>query len=149
MGDGQSRQHGGDAQDSVAWISIYIPGGQRTVRDELEVDDWRPSGNTTRILHTDCGGPSRPAGTGSHRTCMSVSVTETNWAGCEKEETPDAAGRNVHDALVMLVVVNIGMKKLVAGSMGTQSMPTVLPINDTMGDEKARMTGEKSSTVTA
>jgi hypothetical protein len=80
---------------------------------------------------------------------MSDSVTETNWAGCEKEEMPDAAGRNVHDALVMLVVVTIGIKKLVAGSMGTQSMPTVLPINDTLGDENARMTGEKSNTVTA
>jgi len=32
---------------------MYMLGGQRTVSDEVDGGDWRPSGNSTRSFHIE------------------------------------------------------------------------------------------------
>ena len=73
---------------------------------------------------------------------------EIKCAGCEKGKTPAVAGKNVHEVLVTLGIVNSGKKKLVAGRMGMQSTLMLPPMNETFGDESASMSGETSRTVT-
>ena len=60
MGEGQVRQHGGATHVAVEFVSMYMPAGQRTVRDLEDAGDSRPSGNTTRNFQTEKGGPSCP-----------------------------------------------------------------------------------------
>ena len=115
MGDGQSKQHGGDKHVVDALVRMYIPGGHRTVRDCADVGDSRPSGNTTRIRHTEYGGPSR---TGEHRSCMRDTEINTKCAGCEKVDILVVSGKKMHNALVTLRAVNNGTKNLDAGAMG-------------------------------
>ena len=118
MGDGQSKQHGGDAHVVVTLVEMYIPGGHRTVRDWADAGDSRPSGNTTRIRHTEYGGPSRPEDNGWHCSCMIDSEMDTKYAGSEKVEKLVVSDRKMHDALVTLDTVNNGTKNLDAGAMG-------------------------------
>jgi hypothetical protein len=49
---------------------------------------------------------------------MSNSEIDTKCAGCEKADTLEVSGRNMHDALVTLRAVNNGTKNLDAGVMG-------------------------------
>ena len=118
MGDGQFKQQGGDAHSVVIFARMYIPGGHLTVRDWADAGDSRPSGNKTRILHTECGGPRRPVDNGSHCNCMSDSETETKYAGCEKEGMIVVSDINKHDELVTVAAVNIGTKNFDAGALG-------------------------------
>ena len=118
MGDGQSKQHGGDEHVVVTLARMYIPGGHRTVRDCAEIGDSRPSGNTTRIRQTEYGGPSCPMDNGSHRSCISDSEIDTKCAGCENEDILVVSGKNMHDALVTLRAVNNGTKNLDTGALG-------------------------------
>ncbi len=76
-------------------------------------------------------------------------VNDTKCTGCENEIKPAAVGKNTHDAFVTLDAVNNGKKKLVAGGIGTQSKPIVLPENETLGDVNDCMIGETSNTETS
>ena len=118
MGDGQSKQHGGDAHNVDALARMYIPGGHCTARDCADAGDSRPSGNTTRIRHTEYGGPSCPVDRGSHRSCMIDSEMDTKYAGSEKVDKLVVSDTKMHDALVTLEAVNNGTKNLDAGSLG-------------------------------
>ena len=81
MGDGQVMQQGGASHVAVEFVSMYMPAGQRTVRDLADADDSRPSGNTTRNFHTENGGPSCAVDSGLHSSVMRVGDTKMKVAG--------------------------------------------------------------------
>ena len=58
IGAGHERQQGGEMHAGAILNSMYIPAGQRTVRETVDADDSRPSGNLTLIFQTEKGGPS-------------------------------------------------------------------------------------------
>jgi hypothetical protein len=71
-------------------------------------------------------------------------------AGCEKEAMPVAVavGRNLHEAFVTLVTVNSGKKKAAEGSLGTQSILKLLPVNGKSAGKNACTVGKTSKTDT-
>ncbi len=81
MGDGHVRQQGGASHVAVVFVSIYMPAGQRTVRDVADGNDSRPSGNMTRTFHTENGGPSCAVDSGLHSSVMRVGDTKMKVAG--------------------------------------------------------------------
>lgn len=71
-----------------------------------------------------------------------------NSAGCEKETRPVADDTNTHDASVTLATVNSGKKKAVDGSLGTQSMLKLLPVNGNSAGKNDFILGRTSRTDT-
>ena len=70
------------------------------------------------------------------------------YAGREKEVKAGVVGINTHAVWVILGTVNNGKKKNVAGTLGTQSTLTLLPVKGTSGEENALIVGKTSRTET-
>ncbi len=80
---------------------------------------------------------------------MSDRENVPKYAGCENDSKPGVIGRNTHDALVILGIVNNGRMKLVAGGIGMHSNLMLLPRNETELDENDCKMGVMSITDTA
>ncbi len=109
IGEGQASQHGGLEHVADELDCTNIPAGQRTVSVLADAGDSRPSGNVTRTLHTEKGGPSSPIVNGSQRSLIREAAIDSNFASFVTDDMPRVAGTSTHDALVTLETVNNGM----------------------------------------